>query len=193
MMIFNSSFLYVVTSSKMAIYCVIGVQLGLVLLINFLTNKVTAGFLRGLFLLYAASMGVTFSLLLLLYPQNVIFKAFLTTSLVYGSLAAYGLLTKRSLQRWGAFLFMALVGLIIAMIINIFARSVMADYVISWFGVIIFAGLTAYDHQKLRVIHANGFANEDIEKKVVIHGALTLYLDFVNLFIFLVKIMGNRR
>jgi FtsH-binding integral membrane protein len=129
----------------------------------------------------------------LVYPQNVIFKAFLTTALVYGGMATYGLVTKKSLQAWGTFLFMALFGLIIAIFVNLFTQSRMFDYVISWIGVIIFALLTAYDHQKLRVIHAGGFNNEAEEGAMVVHGALMLYLDFINIFIFLVKIFGASR
>jgi FtsH-binding integral membrane protein len=192
-LIFGSDLMFAMLRSKVNCIIVFVVQIGLVMLINFLSEKVSTNVLRGLFLLYAASVGLTISILLLLYPQNVIFKAFLSAAFVYGGMAAYGMYTKKSLEKWGSFLFMALLGLIVSMVINLFARSPMAHYVISWFGVIIFALLTSYDHQKLRVIHAGGFNGEAEEGAMVIHGALTLYLDFINIFIFLVRILGASR
>ncbi|MDR1678094.1 MAG: Bax inhibitor-1 family protein [Deltaproteobacteria bacterium] len=192
-MIFNSSFRYTLISSKGLLLFIFLAQIGLVVLIGVLAKTASPLVLRGLFLLYAASVGVTVSLLLVVYPQNVIFKAFFSASAVYGGMAVYGLVTKRSLQKWGAFLYMAALGVIVALLINFIANSPMAHYVISWFGVIIFAGLTAYDHQKLRVIHAGGFEDSTQESKVVILGALTLFLDFINLFIFIVRIMGAGR
>jgi FtsH-binding integral membrane protein len=171
---------------------IIGVQIGLVLAISFMRDKLSVPFVRGLFLLYAASIGMTMSLVLIIYDSGIIFKALICTSAVYGSMAAYGLLTKKSLQAWGGFLYMGLVGLFVATIVNIFARSAMVDYIICWVGVLVFAGLTAYDHQKLRVIHAGGFGNSDIENKTVIMGALELFLDFINLFLFFVRILGSR-
>ncbi|MDR1577619.1 MAG: Bax inhibitor-1/YccA family protein [Deltaproteobacteria bacterium] len=168
------------------------IQVGLVLAINYLSNKVTATVIKGLFLLYATSVGMTVSIVLMVYPMDIVFKAFLSAAAVYGAMATYGLVTKRSLEAWGGFLFMGLVGTIIAIVINMILRSPMMDFIISCVTVIVFAGLTAYDHQKLRVIHANGFSSEDYEGKIIIHGALELYLDFINLFLALVRILGNR-
>ncbi|MDR0550109.1 MAG: Bax inhibitor-1/YccA family protein [Deltaproteobacteria bacterium] len=171
---------------------IIAVQLGLVFAINFLRDKLATPIVQGLFLAYSAAVGMTLSIVILVYPSDIIFKALLCTGAVYGSMAAYGLLTKKSLQAWGGFLFMALIGLIVASIVNVFAKSPMFDYIICWLGVLIFAGLTAYDHQKLRVIFAGGFANQDVEAKIVIMGALELFLDFINLFLFFVRILGSR-
>ncbi|MDR1871573.1 MAG: Bax inhibitor-1/YccA family protein [Deltaproteobacteria bacterium] len=185
------TFLFAQKSTAIIVIC--AVQLGIVLGFGVLRNRVSATALKGLFLAYSASMGMTFSIVCLVYPSTVIFKAFICAAAIYGGMAAYGLLTKKSLQAWGSFLFMALLGLFVVSLVNMFTRSPMVDYVICFVGVLLFAGLTAYDHQKLRVIHAGGFANQDMEEKCVIQGSLELYLDFVNLFLFLVRILGNRR
>jgi FtsH-binding integral membrane protein len=168
------------------------VQLGLVFGISFLAKRVSATVIKGMYLLYAASVGATLSIVVLVYPSTVIFKAFISTASVYGAMAVYGLVTKRSLQAWGSFLFMGLVGLIITSIINIFTKSPMVDFVICGVGILVFAGLTAYDHQKLRVIHSEGFADGEAESKAVIHGALELYLDFINLFLYFLRLFANR-
>jgi FtsH-binding integral membrane protein len=170
---------------------IIVVQLGLVMAISFLLNKISAFAVKTLFVLYAVSVGFTMSLVLLVYPPAIIFKAFISTAAVYGAMAVYGLVTKRSLQGMGSFLFMGLVGVIIASLVNVFARSTAMDFVICVVGVLIFAGLTAYDHQKLRVIHAGGFGDEEAESKAVSLGALNLYLDFINIFLFLVRLFGR--
>ncbi|MDR2141728.1 MAG: Bax inhibitor-1/YccA family protein [Deltaproteobacteria bacterium] len=169
------------------------VQLGVVYAIGKFKDTLSPIAIKGLFIFYAASVGTTMSIVILIYPSTVIFKAFISTAVIYGGMAAYGLLTKKSLQAWGGFLFMALIGLIVASLVNAFTKSPMLDYVICFVGVIIFAALTAYDHQKLRVIHAGGFQNQDQESNTVINGALELYLDFLNLFLFLVRILGASR
>ncbi|MDR0620673.1 MAG: Bax inhibitor-1/YccA family protein [Deltaproteobacteria bacterium] len=191
--VYNSNFRTILLGGTGIWIAIFLVQIGLVMLIGFLSAKVSTMTLRGLFLLYSASVGVTFSILLVFYPHNVIFKAFLSTAAVYGGLSAYGLVTKRSLKGIGTFAYMALFGLIVALIINALTRSPMFDYVVSWFGVLVFSVLTAYDHQKLRVIHAGGFTDQHAENAMVIMGALTLYLDFMNLFRFIVSILGASR
>jgi FtsH-binding integral membrane protein len=168
------------------------VQLGLVFGLSFLMSRVSAAVIKAMFMLYAASVGGTMSIVLLVYPSDVIFKAFLSTAGVYGAMAVYGLVTKRSLEAMGSFLFMTLVGVLIASVINAFVGSPAVDFVICGFGVLLFAGLTAYDHQKLRVIHAGGFADQDAESKCIVRGALELYLDFINLFLFFVRLLGRR-
>jgi FtsH-binding integral membrane protein len=167
------------------------VQIGLVLAINYLVNKVSSAAIKCMFLLFAVSMGATISVVLLVYPSPVISKAFFCAAGVYGAMAVYGLVNKRSLQAWGSFLFMGLIGLIIASLVNFILGSTMMDFVICVVGVLIFAGLTAYDHQKLRVIHAGGFQDAETESKAVTMGALELYLDFINIFLFLVRLFGR--
>ncbi|MDR2421877.1 MAG: Bax inhibitor-1/YccA family protein [Deltaproteobacteria bacterium] len=180
------------SSSSLSWLLILGLQIGLVVGIGALRGKVSPAVVKGLFLAYAASFGMTLSLVLMIYPSGVIFKALLCSSAVYGAMAVYGLATKKSLQAWGGFLFMGLIGLIVASVVNIFAKSPMIDFIICWIGVLVFAGLTAYDHQKLRVIHAGGFESSDDESKIVILGALELFLDFINLFMFFVRILGSR-
>jgi FtsH-binding integral membrane protein len=170
---------------------IIILQLGLVFGISFLIDRLSSAAVKALFLVYAVSIGFTLSLFLAIYPSGVIYKAFFSTAGVYGALAIYGVMTKRSLQSWGSFLFMGLVGLIITSIINIFAGSSALEFLICVGGVLIFAGLTAYDHQKLRVIHAGGFGNPEGEAKAVCMGALQLYLDFINIFFFLLRLFGR--
>jgi FtsH-binding integral membrane protein len=178
--------------SKIIYLVIFGVQIGIIYLINASLQRVNSLAVLGLFGLFAVSMSMTISLVLRVYPSYVVVKAFVSTAGVYGAMAVYGLVTKRSLQAWGAFLFMGVVGLIIASVVNLFLGSSALDFVICVIGVLIFAGLTAYDHQKLRVIHAGGFGDSEVENKTVIVGALNLYLDFINLFLFLVRLIGNR-
>ncbi len=168
------------------------VQLGLVFYLSARIHQMAPGQAKIIFLVYSAATGATFSTLLLVYPSSAIVKAFVCTAGVYGAMAAYGLMTKRSLQAWGSFLFMGVIGLVIASIINIFTQSSTMDFLISVLGVLIFAGLTAYDHQKLRVMYAGLDGSADNESRAVIMGALTLYLDFINLFLFILRLFGGR-
>lgn len=148
---------------------------------------------KVIFLVYATLMGAVMAGVALVYSPTVIFKTFLTTSAVYGAMALYGALTKRSLQGWGSFLIMGVFGIFIAMLVNMFVNSSALDLAISVIGVLIFSGLTAYDHQRLRVLHATGLdGTADGESRQVIMGALTLYLNFINLFFMLLRLFGGR-
>ncbi len=182
-------------SSRFAMIGAAIVQLGLVFYLSARINSLAPSTAKALFLAYAAITGATFSVIGLVYPPLVIFKAFISAAGVYGAMACYGLVTKRSLQAWGSFLFMALIGIIIASVVNMFIQSGAMDWVICVIGVLLFSGLTAYDHQKLRVIHATGLSGVDDDgvSRVVIMGALTLYLDFINLFLFLLRLFGSNR
>jgi FtsH-binding integral membrane protein len=191
----SSAFITFLVNNRWALYAGLFAQLGMVLYLSARVQHMSPSSAKGLFLAYSALTGACFSVLLLVYPSTAFIKAFVCTAGIYGSLALYGLVTKRSLQAWGSFLFMGLVGLIIAMLINWFTRSPMMDLAICVIGVFIFAGLTAYDHQKLRVIHATALsgADEDQVGRVVVMGALTLYLDFINIFLFLLRLFGSSR
>ncbi|MDR2354450.1 MAG: Bax inhibitor-1/YccA family protein [Deltaproteobacteria bacterium] len=188
----STAWMSFLSRGTIAVIFIIGIQLAIVLGINFLVNKVSANVIRLMFLAYAVSMGFTFSIVLLFYPSAAIAKAFFSSAGVYGVMAIFGLVTKRSLQPLGSFLLMGLIGIIIASIVNLILASPLMDFVICVIGVLVFAGLTAYDHQKLRVIFAGGFANPEIESKSVTIGALELYLDFVNLFLFLLRLFARR-
>jgi FtsH-binding integral membrane protein len=187
----SSTWVSMLVGSSFLAWAIIILQLGLVLLISFLFNTLSSTAVRALYLAYAVSMGFTVSLVLLVYDPGVIVKAFVSTAGIYGAMAIYGVMTRRSLQAWGGFLFMGLVGVILASVVNIFAKSSAMDFVICIVGVLVFAGLTAYDHQKLRVIHAGGFGSAEEESKAVSMGALQLYLDFVNIFFFLLRLFGR--
>ncbi|MDR1920760.1 MAG: Bax inhibitor-1/YccA family protein [Candidatus Adiutrix sp.] len=171
------------------------VELGLVIYLSARINKLTPGAAKALFLAYAAVNACTFSVIGMMYSSTIMFKAFISTAGVYGAMAVYGLTTRRSLQGLGSFLFMGVVGLFIAIIVNAaFVASSRLDLVICVIGVLIFAGLTAYDHQKLRVIYATGLdGSRDGESRVVVMGALSLYLDFINMFLFLLRLFGASR
>ena len=181
--------------SKVTIIGAFIVQIGLVFFLSARINSLAPSTAKALFLAYSAITGATLSAIGVIYSPVIIFKAFVSAAGVYGAMAVYGLVTKRSLEAWGSFLFMGLVGLIIASIVNLFVQSGPMDLVICVIGVLLFAGLTAYDHQKLRVIffesEQSSETTEDDLSRVVIMGALTLYLDFINLFLFLLRLFGR--
>ena len=170
----------------------LALELGVVVYISARINALTPSTAKILFMAYALLNGVTFSVILWDYSHTAVFKAFISTAGVYGAMAVYGLVTKRSLQAWSGFLLMGLIGIIIALFVNMFIASGTLDLAICVVGVLVFSGLTAYDHQKLRVIHATALSGDaDEESRVVIMGALTLYLDFINLFLFLLRLFGR--
>ena len=149
---------------------------------------------KGLFLAFSALMGLFLAVIVASYSQAVLFTSFVATAGVYGAMAVYGFVTKRSLQGWGSFLFMGVMGIFLVSIVNIFIGSSLVSFGIGIIGVFIFAGLTAYQHQALRVIHATGLdGTADGESRVVIVGALTLYLTVINLFLMFLRIFGAGR
>jgi len=180
------------------LYVAIFGQLGLVFYLSARLQSLSPGSARGLFLAYAALNGATFSVLLLVYPSYAFVKAFICTAGIYGAMAVYGMVTKRSLQAWGSFLFAGVIGIILASVVNLFWYSAQMDFVICVLGVLIFAGLTAYDHQQLRVMHysleSQGPSHEAAtnESRLIVMGALKLYLDFINIFLFLLRLFGRR-
>lgn len=165
--------------------------LGLVLFLSFRINKMQTSTAQTTFWIYAALMGVSLSSILFLYTGASIAKTFFVTAAAFGSLSLYGYTTKRNLTGMGSFLIMGLFGLIIASVVNIFLQSGMMDFIISIAGVLIFAGLTAYDTQKIKLMYLESDGNDTATKKAIM-GALSLYLDFINMFLFLLRFMGNR-
>ncbi|HUJ27187.1 MAG TPA: Bax inhibitor-1/YccA family protein [Myxococcales bacterium] len=163
-------------------------ELALVFLFVPALNRVSLGAAVGMFLTYCALSGVTFSVYLLTYTATSIASTLFITGGAFFGLSMYGTITKRDLSAWRSFLMIGLIGIILASIVNIFLRSNAAEFVISCCGVLVFAGLTAYDTQKLRAIGAQGG-----EERHALYGALALYLDFINLFLFLLRFMGRRR
>ena len=166
--------------------------LGFVIALSAGIQRFSAFTMTILFVLFSIIMGMSFSFILLAYTGSSIALTFVTTSVMFGVMAIAGYTTKSDLTKMGSLLFMALIGIIIAMVINAFMHSSQIDYIISIIGVIIFTGLTAYDVQKIKRIGEQA-AEAEMTKKLTIYGALTLYLDFINLFLFLLRLMGGRK
>ena len=179
---------------RYVMFGLIAAEFLLVIALSAAINKMSAFVATALFLLYSALNGVTIAPVLLLYTRASVFQAFLTAAGMFGAMSVYGMVTKRDLTGMGSFMMMGLFGIVIAMIVNFFVQSSMLSLGISILGVFIFLGLTAYDTQKLRRMGES--APEDDMTAVqrgTILGALTLYLDFINIFLFLLRFMGDRR
>jgi hypothetical protein len=167
--------------------------LAFILVISMGYSKFSYQALLLLFLTFSAVMGASLSTLFLSYSMGTIYSTFLSASAMFGVMAFVGYTTKTDLTKFGSLLSMAVVGLIIAMVINMFLNSSGMQYIISLFGVLIFTGLTAYDVQKLKNIGAQAEQGQESTGKLIIMGALTLYLDFINLFMFLLSMFGGNR
>jgi FtsH-binding integral membrane protein len=167
--------------------------LAFVLLLSFGIHRMSYTVASVVFALYALVNGFSLSPIFYHYTGGSIALVFFITSGMFGSLALLGMFTKVDLSKYSSILFMGLIGLIIAGIANYFLQSPMLSYITSGIGVLIFAGLTAYDVQKLMNIGVNADIENDSIRKIAIMGALTLYLDFINLFLYLLRFLGNRR
>jgi FtsH-binding integral membrane protein len=167
--------------------------LGFVLLMSFGYQKFSSVTLTLLFLTFAVLVGMSLSFILLAYTGASVFKTFIVTSGMFGIMAVTGYTTKMDLTRFGSLMFMGLIGIIIASLLNMFMRSETMDYVISFIGVLVFTGLTAYDVQKLKRIGSGVQYGAESTRKLVILGALNLYLDFINLFLFLLRFLGVKK
>lgn len=167
--------------------------LAFVLVISFGFNKLSYPVLLFIFLLYAAVMGVSLSFIFHIYTESSIYGTLAASSGMFALMAVLGYTTKTDLTKFGSILMMALVGIIIASIINYFMQSGTMDYIISFIGVLVFTGLTAYDVQKLKRIGAGVEFGIESTSKLVIMGALNLYMDFINLFMFLLRLFGDRK
>jgi FtsH-binding integral membrane protein len=188
----SDSFLTDVTDNGLVLMVVFAVQLGLVFTISGAIDRLSPATALTLFFVYAAVNGVVFSFVFELYTQQSIFTTFLVTSAMFGALALIGATTSTDLTKFGPILFAALIAFIIATVVNIFVASSGLYWITTYAGILIFAGLTAYDMQKLKNFSAEG-ADETVQERAAIVGALTLYLDFVNLFLLLLRLFGSRR
>ncbi len=166
--------------------------IGLVFFMSFKIASLQASTAQAIFWGYAALMGIGLSPLLMIYTGASVARVFFITAATFGAMSLYGYTTKRDLSGWGSFLFMGLIGIIIASLVNIFIASSMMSFIISVVGVLVFTGLTAYDTQKIKESYAADDGAEVTTKKAVM-GALNLYLDFINLFIMLLRLIGDRR
>jgi len=180
-----------IASNRFLFFALIIAQLGLVWWISARAGTLSPSTAAGLFLLYSATNGITFSLILLAYTGASIASAFITTAGMFGALALFGSLTKRSLAGLGQFAFMGLIGIIIASLVGLFWQNDALQFLISAVGVIVFTGLTAYDAQRLKAMALQVEGPQ--LGSYAISGALALYLDFVNLFLMILRLMGGRR
>jgi FtsH-binding integral membrane protein len=188
----SDSLLTKITETPGIVIGVIVLQLALVLGLVFLLPRISVGLATFLFLLYSATVGITFAFVFELYTTQSIFTAFLITAGMFGALAVWGAITDIDLSKLGAIAFMALIGLILATVVNVFWANSTLYWITTYAGVAIFAALTAYDMQKLTQISKQGLSG-DAEGRAAIMGALALYLDFINLFLFLLRIFGQSR
>jgi len=165
---------------------------GLLLLVGFRAAQMSVGGVQAVYWAVTALMGVSLSLVLFRYTGASVARTFFVTAAAFGGLSLYGYTTKRDLSAFGKFLFMGLIGIILASLVNMFFPSGEMSFIISIVGVLIFSGLIAYDTQKIKEQYADAWGR-DVAEKVAIFGALSLYLDFVNLFMFLMRFMGQSR
>jgi FtsH-binding integral membrane protein len=166
--------------------------LAFMLFLSFGINRISSTKAQLIFWLFASSMGLSISSIFLVYTGLSIAKTFFITATMFLAMSIYGYTTKSDLTRFGSFLIMGLFGIIIASIVNIFLKSSTLELVVSIAGVLIFTGLTAYDTQKIKLSYQEQDDSETNSKKAVL-GAITLYLDFINLFLMLLRLLGNRR
>lgn len=170
-------------------------ELGMVFFLSARVDKLQASTATGLFIGYAVLNGVTLSTIFLAYTRSSIAGTFFITAAMFGAMAIYGLVTKRDLSGFGSFLFMGLIGILVASLVNMFFQSSAMSWVISMVGVLVFTGLTAYDVQRIKSIGEQGIMTqgEEMIKKGSIMGALALYLDFINLFLMMLRLFGGSR
>lgn len=179
-------------------YIAMFAPLGLVMLMSAGLNRLSYTALLGVFILYSVLTGVSLSFILLIYASSSVIGCFAAAAGIFGLMAVLGYTTNTDLSKFGPILMVGIIGLVIAMVVNMFLQSSQFDYIMSFFGVAIFTALTAYDVQKLKRIGAgleeNGSTMADADaKKLAIMGALSLYLDFINIFLFLLRIFGGRK
>lgn len=160
---------------------------------GWVVNKGTLAQVKAMFWGYSALMSISLAPIFLIYTGASIARVFLITAATFGSLSLYGYTTKKDLSGWGSFLYIGLFGLIIATIVNFFMQSTGLYYALSYIGIFIFAGLTAYDTQNLKSMYYQSGFGGDIADRIAISGALSLYLDFINMFLYLLRLMGDRR
>ena len=178
-----------IVGNRLVFYGLMFGELALVFALSGAIHRMSAGVATLLFIGYSALNGLTLSVIFLGYTADSIASTFAVSAAMFGAMSIYGYATKKDLTSWGNFLFMGLIGIVIASLVNIFMKNDAVSWVVSAIGVIVFTGLTAYDTWKIKALAAEGAEG----RKPAILGALTLYLDFINLFLMLLRLMGGRR
>jgi FtsH-binding integral membrane protein len=163
-------------------------EFGLVVILSAALRRLSPAAAASMFLVFSLINGLTLSVIFFAYTQATIFQAFVTAAGMFGAMSVYGMVTKRDLTSWGSFFFMGLIGLVIASIVNVFIRSSALGFMVSVLGVLVFVGLTAWDTQKLK---SYATVTGPMQENLAIIGALALYLDFINLFLMLLRLFGG--
>ncbi|HXO03243.1 MAG TPA: Bax inhibitor-1/YccA family protein [Stellaceae bacterium] len=190
--VFANSGMYMSIARTPAIWLVMLAPLGLVMVLSFGINRLSAAATQAIFWLYAGLMGISLASVFLVFTGASVARVFFITAGTFAAMSLYGYTTRRDLSQLGSFLFMGLIGIVIASLVNVFIGSTALQFAISVIGVVVFVGLTAYDTQTIKEMYYEGDGHEIASKKAVM-GALRLYLDFVNLFMMLIQLLGVRR
>ena len=190
--VFAQSGLYIAIARTPLIWLVMLAPLGLVMWLSYGINRMQAATAQAIFWVYAALMGVSLASVFLVFTGESVARVFFITAGTFGAMSLYGYTTQRDLSQWGSFLFMGLIGIIIASLVNLFLASSALQFAISVIGVVVFVGLTAYDTQSIKEMYFESDDAQTAGKKAVM-GALRLYLDFINLFMMLLQLFGTRR
>ncbi|MFM2201784.1 MAG: hypothetical protein RL040_984 [Bacteroidota bacterium] len=189
----SGNLLALLQGSSLLMWGVMLAPIGMVLIMSFAFNRLSFGALMGLFLAYSLVNGISLSVIFLIYSSAAISKVFFITAGLFATMAVVGYTTKTDLTKLGSILMMAVIGIVIASLVNYFLESAAFDYLISCVGVLVFTGLVAYDTQKVKRIGAGVEYGTATAGKLALMGALSLYLDFINLFLFLLRVFGGRR
>lgn len=189
----SPALLELIFSSKLTFFGLIIAELALVFWLSARIYKLSLTTATLMFILYSVINGATLASIFVFYSMSIIAQTFLVTAGTFGAMAVYGYFTKKDLTSWGRLLFMALIGLIIAGIVNLFLHNSVMDFIISGLGVLVFVGLTAYDSQKIKQMLAVQTDMGETAQKVALMGALSLYLDFINLFLYLLRLFARER
>lgn len=189
----GSEFSYKLATSPFLYFGLFIVQIAIVFGLSAAINRIPSGVAIGAFFLYSALTGLTFSILFMVFTGASIASTFLICAGMFAGVSVFGYVTKMDLSKFGTYLFMALIGIILASVVNIFLKSPMMNWIISIAGVLVFTGLTAYDTQKIKQMSQTTDFDSEQGKKAAVIGALALYLDFINLFMFLLNLLGSRK
>jgi hypothetical protein len=189
----SPSLLAFIFGNPLVFFGLIIAELGLVMWLGAGINRMEASTAVFMFFLYSALNGLTLSAIFITYTSASIANTFFVSAGTFGAMSLYGYTTRRDLTSWGSFLTMGLIGIILASLVNFFFHSEAIYWLVTYAGIIVFVGLAAYDTQKIKAMASHGFGDQESERKGAVIGALQLYLDFINLFLMLLRIFGRRR
>lgn len=182
-----------IVGNKILFYGMIIGELACVIYLSARISKMTAQTAVAVFILYSCLNGLTLSVIFMVFTAESLASTFFITAGTFAAMSAYGYFTKKDLSSWGNILMMSLIGIIIASVVNIFFQNEMLYWIVTYVGVLVFVGLTAYDTQKIKAMNIIGNEGTEEDRKEAIMGALTLYLDFINLFLMLLRLFGDRK